>query len=316
MRILWPYVKLPNTYEGLTTKITMKIAFLNDFNLQQYIGGCTITNSLMIKKGKELGYEIIEFNSKDNINPEKDLKDFDLIILNNINMFKEETLRWIIDNTRYMNYIHDYCWCQFRSAQCERCEVECSPAKIFVDLFANSILNVFLSPLHLEVYKRFFGETLRDAIYIPSPLEEGKFYFDEKKQEEKYLFAGIIMAHKGVTQILSYAKSMNIKIDFAGKAISKALIKEIGEKHSYLGEVPFDKMPELYRKYKYFIINPLWDEPFGRTICEAVASGCKLIKFSGTKMTGFESYQLPPEEMVKKCIKSPEIFWKLSKRGK
>ena len=101
-----------------------KIAFFNDYSLQQYIGGCTITNSLMIKKGIELGYEITEFDSKEDINPEKDLKDFDLIILNNINMFKEETLRWIVDNTKYMNYVHDYCWCQFRSAQCERCKVE------------------------------------------------------------------------------------------------------------------------------------------------------------------------------------------------
>lgn len=287
----------------------MKIAWFNDYSLQQYIGGCSITNSIIIKKGKELGYEIIEFNAKEDINPEKDLKNFDLIILNNINMFKKEILDWVIKNTKYMTYVHDYYWCQFRSAQCERCKTKCTPAKCFFDLFANSILNIFLSPLHLEIYKRFFGETLRDAIYIPSPLEDGKFYPDEKQQQEKYLFAGIIMAHKGVPHILGYAKQMNIKIDFAGKAISKSLMKEIKEKHNYLGEVPFDKMPELYRQYKYFIINPVWDEPFGRTICEAVASGCKLIKFSKTKMTGFESYQLPPEEMIKKCIKTPEVFW-------
>ncbi len=262
----------------------MNIAFLNDHTLKEHSGGAQVTNSIMIKKGRELGHEIDVITPKDLIENgkfadmkldwdltttfDKRLEQYDLIILNNINAFKTEVIEWIIKNKKYITYNHDYGFCQYRNAKCGQCKVKCTPAKIFQDMFSNSLLNIFLSPLHLKIHEKFFGPTMRDAIYIPSPIEEGVFYPDKNIQHDAYLYAGTIMNHKGVSQILDFAETQKGKIfHFAGKAISKELMERIKEKHHYLGEIPFEEMPKLYRKYKNFMVNPLWDEPFGRSMC-------------------------------------------------
>jgi len=286
------------------------IAWLNDFKLKDFTGGCQITNSIMIKKGKELGYDIIELTPQedDYDSQVKKLEKVDLVILNNINMFKPDIIKWIIKNKKYITYTHDYYFCKNRNA---KCKPMCITEKIFQDIYSNSLLNIFLSPLQLNVHKKVFGEMMRDAIYIPSPLEEGKFYPDLINQQDAYLYAGTIMNHKGVSQILDFADSKKGKIfHFAGKAVNKELMNRIKEKHLYLGEVPYDEMPKLMRKYKYFIINPIWPEPFGRSLCEAISSGCTITRFSNTWETGLKKKKKSPEEIINKCINAPEMFWR------
>lgn len=304
----------------------MKVAWLNDFTLEEFQGGANITNSIMIKKGRELGHEIRELTPKDfedrfvrtdevhgnvyEVNT-LDLSYFDLVILNNINSFKPELINYIISTKKFIKYEHDYSFCQFRNVKCSTCKSKCTPAKIFFDIYSNSLLNIFLSPLHLKIHKQFFKETMRDAIYIPSPLEENKFVPDKNIiRKEAYLYAGVIMEHKGVRQIIDFADSQKNKIfHFAGKAINEKLIDRIKLKHTYLGEVPYSDMPNLLHKYSHFVINPQWDEPFGRNVVEAIVAGCSIIKFSKSFKTGMESYNLSPTQMIERCIKAPEVFW-------
>ena len=68
-------------------------------------------------------------------------------------------------------------------------------------------------------------------------------------------------------------------------------------------------MPHLLRKYKHFVINPLWNEPFGRNVIEAMMSGCSIIKFAKSFETGMESYNLSPALMIDHCITAPLRFW-------
>ena len=58
------------------------------------------------------------------------------------------------------------------------------------------------------------------------------------------------------------------------------------------------------------MVNPQWPEPFGRSIIESMLSGCILVKFSQSWKTGMESYNISPTEMINKCIKAPDKFWK------
>ena len=303
--------------------IKIKIAWLNDYKLSEFIGGCQVTNSIMIKKGREIidgeaRHEIIELTPKDFEGMELGTDNWDLVILNNINQFKPEIIDWIIKNKPYITYTHDYYFCQYRNARCKQCKSKCAPAKIFVDLYSSSLLNIFLSPLHLEIHNKFFGQTMRDAICIPSPIEEGKFYPGKNIQQDAYLYAGAIMTHKGVSQMLDFADSQKGKkiFHFAGKAIGKELMKRIKEKHTYLGEIPYEEMPKLLRKYKQFMVNAQWPEPFGRSIIEAMLSGCTLVRFSQSWKTGMESYNTSPTEMIDRCIKSPDKFWREVEKAK
>ena len=292
----------------------MKICWISDYKLSEFIGGAQVTSKIQIDYGRKIGYEIDEISSQDL--KEKSLStDYDLYILNSISGFPTEFIEDIIATKPYITYTRDYNFCQYRNARCNNCKQPCSPAPIFIKLYQESKLNIFLSPLHLNIHKKFFKETMRDAIYIPSPMIEGQFSPNKDIQQDAYLYAGSIMQHKGVSQILDFADSMKGKIfHFAGKAINKKLIDRIKEKYCYLGEIPFEEMPRLYKKYKYFIVNPIWPEPFGRSLMESMMSGCTLTRFSKTEQTGMESYNISPKDMMDKCLKAPEIFWNKIKK--
>ena len=288
----------------------MKIAWLNDFTEKEFTGGCQITNSIMISEGRKKGYTITEITPK--IAEDKGIEGYDLYILNNINYFKSEIIWDLIHKKKYVTYSHDYLFCEYRNAVCESCPKNpCKPNSIFVKLYSNSLLNIFLSPIHLKIHKQFFGNTMDDAIFIPSPLEKCGFYPNLNIQEDKYLYAGTLMTHKGLLEILDFADSQPDKeFHFAGKSIHKEVVERIKKSHTYLGEIPHEQMHELYRKYKHFVINPKWHEPFGRTIPEALSSGCNLVKFSGSKLTGFESYEKGMKTMIMMCEDAPNRFWK------
>ena len=178
-------------------------------------------------------------------------------------------------------------------------------------MYSNSLLNIFLSPLQKSIHKDFFRETMRDAIYIPSPINKDVYFPDLSiQQPDAHLYLGTIMDHKGISQILDYAKGEKGKVfHFAGRPVSKELMRRIKEKHLYLGNIYHKEVPKLLRKYKYFMINPQWPEPFGRTIIEAMCSGCTLIKFEKSETTGLESYNLSPQEITDKCLGAPVEFW-------
>lgn len=295
------------------TGVKMKIAWLQDYPINKIQGGAAITNQVMMKEGRKRGHTFEEYNheSSHDMDNFKKIKKCDLVILNNINAFKQGFIKKIINNTRYVKYEHDYSFCEVRNAICEKCVHQglCEPHPIFTEIYGLSLLNIFLSPLQLNFHKKFLGLTMRDAIIIPSPLRKGVFKpGDDNDRINEYLYAGALMPHKGVIDVLKFAEKE--EVHFAGRLVNEFVKKAIQNKgHTYLGEVPFEKMPELYKKYKYFIINPVWPEPFGRTQAEAVASGCTIVN-GGSRTTGFESYGLSKEKMLKKCYDAPRSFWK------
>ncbi|GAF73524.1 unnamed protein product [marine sediment metagenome] len=312
----------------------MKVLFVNDFSIKDLQGGATITNKLMVNAGKARGHVISEMTPKhvviqgsciDDIRLLKDedkdsllneltkqIKEYDLLILNNISMFPIEVLEIIIAQTKYVKHEHDYCFCNHRNGKCETCKIKCRPAPFFVRLFSNSLLNIFFSPLQLKIFSKFFGETMRDAIIIPAPMERGKFFKKPEIQKEIHLFAGALMTHKGIHQVLDYAdlkKKEGQRFHFAGRAVDQAVINRIKKDHTYLGEIPYDKMPELYQNYKYFIINPQMPETFCLTVLEALNSGCELIKFERSHDIGMESYDKGVKELTEMCYEAPTVFW-------
>ena len=172
------------------------IAWLNDYSMNEIQGGCNITSRIMMGKGRELGHTIKEYSAKDYESGgfKVDFSQFDLIILNNINAFKPEIIQPIIDNFKYVKYEHDYSFCEFRNGACDICKAKinpCTPGKIFIDLYSKSLLNIFFSPLQLSIYKKFFGETMRDAVVIPAPMEKGKWHPDKNGDIKSFRHLGI-----------------------------------------------------------------------------------------------------------------------------
>lgn len=294
------------------TNKQLKLAFLNDFSSKEFNGGTTITCNILIEEGKRQGREIDFFTYKDlpDICSLNKLDNFDLIVLNNISYFQLDVIKELIRTKNYITINHDYGWCSRRNGKCGIDHEDCMPAKIFIDIFAKSKLNIFFSPLQLNIHKEKFGQVLRDAVCIPAPIERGKFYPDKNLQRNAYLYAGAIATHKGVHQILDFADTQEDKVfHFAGKPVNQLLVKIIKDKHTYLGEIPHEQMPQLYRKYKYFLYNSQMHETFCHSIIEAMLSGCTVVRFEKSWETGMESYNLPPTEMIERCYNAPVEFW-------
>jgi glycosyltransferase involved in cell wall biosynthesis len=151
----------------------------------------------------------------------------------------------------------------------------------------------------------------RDAVIIPAPINKELFSLgNDSERIDAYLYAGVIMTHKGLHQILDFADGQPTKkFHFAGKAVSQELMDRIKAKHTYLGEFKHEDMPALYKKYKYFIVNPLMPESFSLATVEAIIMGCEIIKFQRSQKMGFESYQVSQDKLIDMCYKASETFW-------
>lgn len=106
----------------------------------------------------------------------------------------------------------------------------------------------------------------------------------------RVLYAGQVHMYKGVhTVVESVAKlgekNINIHLKIAGTGESEyrnflgalAGRLKIADKVEFLGKVDREKLAELYKESDIFVFPSIWDEPFGLTHLEAMASGVPVI---------------------------------------
>lgn len=273
-----------------------KIAWVADYSLSQHQGGAQRTNQIIIDRGRELGYEIEEVNS-DNFH----LPEADLYILNNIHYIYwnyTPQLLEIIDSKPFIRYEHDYLW-----------KIP-MPFSEIQHIYDQSLLNIFLSPLHLEEHQKA-GLKLERVHLQPSPIDTERFTRGEGKKGT-VLYTGELAEHKGLLNIFSHASNNpDLKYDLYGWAgnMWEKLKEDMPRNCKVNTPLGYEKMPDLYRKYGKFIHMPLWIEPFGRTVAEAYLSGCELIT---NNKVGFQSYDWDYsdyEGVRQRLAEAPDLFW-------
>ncbi len=106
----------------------------------------------------------------------------------------------------------------------------------------------------------------------------------------RILYAGQVHDYKGVHTIIEALGALkgahelpHCTLTIAGTG-TESYIEELHRKADiagispeFLGRVPHDTMPELYRKHDIFIFPSIWEEPFGLTHLEAMSSGLPVI---------------------------------------
>ncbi len=106
----------------------------------------------------------------------------------------------------------------------------------------------------------------------------------------RILYAGQVHDYKGVHTIIEamgHLQSANelplCRLTIAGTG-SESYLAELHKKAEiagitpdFKGRVPHDTMPELYQQHDIFIFPSIWEEPFGLTHLEAMASGLPVI---------------------------------------
>jgi len=284
----------------------MKIVWLADYGVKDHHGGAQQTNELMIQKGRELGHEIEEITIKNYHRPETG----SFVILNNVRMFWEtirSELLWMIDNTRYVRYEHDYLF-------------DFMEKDFALKMFRQSVLNVFLSPLHFETNQTVYHNFKLQNVFIqPSPIDTSKFNTDGYNPEENsVLYCGSLSGHKGIENLVEYAKdSRSLKFTFVGwkEGIGNEVTKDLPSNCECIDPIPHKDISDFYKKFEYFIHLPLWNEPFGRTVMEAFLCNCELIvDFKKIGCLSFDEIVKPvlhgEVRPVKEFLeKAPANFW-------
>jgi glycogen(starch) synthase len=155
---------------------------------------------------------------------------------------------------------------------------------------------LFASRYLQQVTEESIG-AVQGAAILPWGIDISKYHpktmYGSMKAASRLLYVGQIVPHKGVhiaIKALALARLLNnpeLCLTIVGDTEQspeyvdalREIIEETGVQTqvSFTGKVEHDHMPELYRQHDILIFSSLWDEPFGLTPLEALASGLAVI---------------------------------------
>lgn len=114
-----------------------------------------------------------------------------------------------------------------------------------------------------------------------------KKYPYSPKSEDYLLYVGRIVPDKGVKEAVQVAKSTHHRLFIIGPVIvpdtqgyfDRHIKPYLDDQILYLGFLEKDKISTYYQKAKALLTPVQWEEPFGMTTIEAMASGTPVISF-------------------------------------
>lgn len=285
-----------------------KIIWLNDLCPACQEGGTQYNDWNHIKFGMRRGYDI-DIVTAENIRYRTPMK-ADLMIVSNSVVLNRSYIKDAVDaGTRFVVFNHDFNFCKFRLfyPRLDKCKI-CKNKDIWMRLFKQSQLQIFLSPKHFEGYLHTFPEIegFKKAI-IPSAIDVGMFkpVKGTKRKKDSIIGVNCMSDFKGRENILKYIED-NPKKRFTIVGSDEGLNYPNVEEIPY---VPNKELPKMYSKHEHFIHLPEGIEPFGRTVMEALLCGCKII---GNDNVGALSYDWDYSniEKVRKTLSYASLgFW-------
>jgi len=293
----------------------MRVAWLQDYSPFTKVGGAELNDKGMLLYGiKEKGVnpEIINPQTF----PQYDLSVFDLVVVSNCVTFPREQLNKIMDQTRYMIFTHDHYFCRWRSffqawTKCQKCP----RLEWWRQFYARSILNIFLSPFHYSMHATVFSQDeLSPHIEIPSAVPIEKFKPDSgvSMEPNSVISVGGLWPFRGRDELLKYAEKNSDKhFTFVGGCPDAV---QLPPNCKFLGEVPNEKLMDLYRAHEYAIHLPR-NEPCSRAVIEFLLCNPKGKVITNDKV-GFLSFPeiYSEEKLDHKKIRefvdgAPKRFW-------
>jgi len=114
-------------------------------------------------------------------------------------------------------------------------------------------------------------------------LDAEQFPFSES-HDDYLLYVGRIVPEKGIYHAIQVAKRTNHKLLIIGPVykdtqnyFNRYIKPYLDDRIQYLGYTEHDKLGPYYRKAKAFLTPLQWEEPFGMTMLESMASGTPVI---------------------------------------
>lgn len=277
-----------------------KVLWISDFNLSHSIGGAQRSNELIIKKGRELGYSILEANYNFNFEIEN-FDDYDILISSNL-----EAIYKIYPNIINKIASHKY------HVRLEHDSNRYLDQEDREKLFKSCKKTIFLTDFHHKLFINNYGNIFNNVEIVLDPIDTDLFYNQKQDREDKILYVGFMHELKGTLSFFEFVmNNPHLKFVVAGwgTKVFDFLAKNISN-IEYLGQVNHEDMPNIFNKYETLYYNPVIPEPFCRSVGEGVLCGIKLMS-PNVNIIGclHEFRNLGKEKFIENCKNAPDIFW-------
>lgn len=281
--------------------VNQKILWLADYDLDQAPGGAQRSDSMIISQGKLLGFNILKITTK-NISQELNVHDYDVLITSNIHALvniRKDLIDEISKHKYHVRLEHDSN--EYLSTQ-DR-----------IKLFGSCVKTIFLTDFHYSFFKSFYGNIFKNVEIIYDPIDTNFFRNQKLDREDKVLYAGYMHPLKGAYNFFEFAlRNPNQKFVIAGWSDNYCIdfLSKNVPNIEYLGLVDHSEMPVIYNKYTNMFYEPNLNEPFCRSVAEAILCGMKILT-SKTNQIGCitEIEKIGINDFREKCSKAGLNFW-------
>jgi len=124
-----------------------------------------------------------------------------------------------------------------------------------------------------------------DAV-IMNGIDLQRFSFHPRADADPYLiWYGRIVPEKGLHLAIAAARQVGLPLRIAGPILDAVYFREqiapqLGANAVHLGHLSHDRLAELVGGARAFLCTPLWDEPYGLVVAEALACGVPVAAFA------------------------------------
>lgn len=124
-----------------------------------------------------------------------------------------------------------------------------------------------------------------DAV-IMNGIDLDRFSFRPQPDADEYLvWYGRIVPEKGLHLAIAAARQVGLPLKIAGPILDEVYYREqiaphLGAGAIHVGHLSHGKLAELVGGARAFLCTPLWDEPYGLVVAEALACGVPVAAFA------------------------------------
>ena len=285
----------------------MKINVISFLDPRQYSGGGEAVTRALLQFGLEQGYDFRIASARPHQRHLFSSPDVTLAVdlmngghtFKSLGAWRHFPQKWLADQLSKAPYVHltnayaDLCRLPYLPCggggcgdACTFIEQQSPPRRVLTRTWANTCsakwqttqslyrkaaLNVFVSPLHAQTTWQLLGAGPRPPEFILRPIIDTTHFRNlHGARDIDYLFVGVISKAKGLSEM---RERFGDRLHLAGQVYPGTRL-DFG---TYLGPVPYERMPALMNRARNFVFLPEWPEPQGRVAVEASLCGCTVI---------------------------------------
>lgn len=281
--------------------VNNKILWLADYDLDVAPGGAQRSDKIIIDQGRLLGYNILKLNHE-TYNSNVDLNKYDILVTSNLSALSKANPNLIDDISKHKYHV-----------RIEHDSNDYLKQEDRIKLFGSCVKTVFLSDFHLAFFKNFYGDIFKNVEIIYDPIDTKVFTDYQREREDKTLYSGYMHMLKGTYDFFSFALlNPDKKFVLAGWTDDPVLyhLSNTVPNVEYIGIKQYEEMPLVYNKYKYMFYSPNLNEPFCRSVAEAISCGMLLFTSKHNQIGCVkEIYKVGTEKFKEDCAKAALTFW-------